>query len=350
MKKIATITFHWAKNYGAVLQTYALQRYLEKQGYNTEIINYLPLRTMILNFIAALKKWEVQFFKKIPKFKKFRKNELIISKKRYFNNRSLYKCSNDYEAVICGSDQIWNKSFTNHGEGKPTLSYFLNFVGKSSKRISYAASFGTTNISGEMEKLIKPELEEFSAVSVREESACEILNKIDICAKTVVDPTLLLKEEDYLELIKNKQCEETGVLTYVIHHNQKLSHSVNKYIVEKYNYLGLNNYVIKDCDIYEWLLRIKNSRIVVTNSFHGTVFSLIFHKPFISVAVPGSGMNDRLTTLLKTVGLADRFIYECDTETIDSVLHSSIDWESVDYKIEKSRQNSALFLAEALKK
>ena len=347
MKKIASITFHWAANYGAVLQAFALQKFLKKKSFDTEIIDYVPFRTWIISCLISIKERDYSFFKKLWNFRKFKKENLVISKKRYFNNKSLFKCANDYSAVICGSDQIWNKAFTTRAEGKPTLSYFLNFACKNTRRISYATSFGATEIDKKTIDIFKGELQKFSAISVRENTAVEILSNIGIESKVVVDPTLLLKEKDYSELLNNKKYDDKfDVLTYIIHSNQTQANKINDYLVEKYD--G-SNYIIKDCDIYEWLQRIKNSKIVVTNSFHGTVFSLIFHKPFITVAIPGSGMNDRLTTVLNATGLGSRFLYDFDNEKIDKLIEEDIDWLEVDRKIDVLRNLSEEFLLGALK-
>jgi polysaccharide pyruvyl transferase WcaK-like protein len=346
MKKIASITFHWAANYGAVLQAFALQKFLKNKGFDTEIIDYIPFRTWVISCLMSIKKRDFSYFEKLWSFRKFKKENLIVSKKKYFNNKSLFKSGNDYSAVVCGSDQIWNKAFTTRAEGKPTLSYFLNFAGENTKRISYATSFGATKLDKETVDIFKDELQKFSAISVRENTAKQILSNIGIESKVVVDPTLLLEEKDYSFLLKNKNYgSESDVLTYIIHSNQTQANEINDYVVKKYNN---SNYIIKDCDIYEWLARIKNSKIVVTNSFHGTVFSLIFHKPFITVAVPGSGMNDRLTTLLSSLGLSERFLDDFNKETIDELIEKDINWQEVDKKINDLRGLSAEFLLEAL--
>ena len=349
MKKIATITFHWAKNYGAVLQAYALQKYLEKAGYETEIINYLPARTMVLNFIAAAKKGDKAFFRKIGQFKEFRKTELKISKKRYFNNKALLRCKDKYSAIITGSDQVWNMSFTKKAEGKPTLSYFLNFAGDNTKKISYATSFGASKLDQQMIDLISPELEKFSAISVRENSGADIIADMGFKCQTVVDPTLLLEAQDYLSLLeeKNVPCEDE-VFTYIIHSNQKAAEQTGRYVTAKLAGESAKFEPSKNCDVYEWLSGIKNAKYVVTNSFHGTVFSLIFRKPFVCVAIPGSGMNDRLVTLLDSVGLSKRFTEGFNEAEINELLDKNIDWDLVDTKLKELKEASKSFLTEAL--
>lgn len=350
MKPVATITFHWGNNYGAVLQALALQRHLMTQGYNTEIVQYLPFRTMLANAVTAIKKRDFAFFKKAKSFRQFRKQELHLSKKRYFSNKSLFSCSDTYSAIIAGSDQIWNMSFTKKAEGKPTLSYYLNFAGKDTKRISYAASFGASKLDDGVSALISPELKKFSAISVREASGVTMLDALGIAADRVIDPTILLSAGDYEPLIAKVACTTANpVFAYILHSNQIVAKKISGYVCAKFSSPQKDSDGILSCSVYEWLYRIKNANFVVTNSFHGTVFALLFHIPFIAVAIPNSGMNDRITTLLEAVGLSDRFLFEYDEAKIDSLACQQIPWATIDARLEQIKEKSKEFLAEALK-
>ena len=126
--KVGTITFHWVNNYGAVLQAYALQQYLLSKGFDTQIIDYRPRLVILRQYFLALKSREFPFFKQEKQLKNFRKKYLNLTKKSYPTNNSLKKEHFLFNAIIAGSDQIWNESFTLRAEGKPTLSYFLNFA------------------------------------------------------------------------------------------------------------------------------------------------------------------------------------------------------------------------------
>lgn len=350
LKSVGTITFHWANNYGAVLQAFALQRHLLKTGFDTEIIHYLPFRAILATAISAAKARDFAFFKKTRKFRDFRKKELRIGKKKYFSNKALFSCKDKYSAVITGSDQIWNMSFTKKAEGRPTLSYYLNFAGEHTNRISYATSFGTGKMDAAVAKLIAPELKKYSAISVRETSAVQMLDALGISAQCVLDPTLLLSAKDYEPLIeKHTGVTADPVFSYILHSNQEAAETISKYVCTKYSSSSANAGGRLSCSIYEWLYRIKNAKFVVTNSFHGTVFALLFHIPFITVAIPNSGMNDRITTLLGALGLSDRIFYEFDGTAIDSALSGEIDWNSVDSRLESLKEQSKAFLAEALK-
>ncbi len=343
MKKIATITFHWATNYGAVLQSYALQKVVGDLGYDTEIINYVPLRVNMLQKISKILSRDFAFFAKEREIKKFRKRELKVSKKRFHTNRMLFKSVNNYSAFVAGSDQIWNPSFTATAEGKPTLSYFLNFT-RDVKRISYAASFGATELDDDIKHLIKPELDKFSAISVREKTGQIILNTMGIDAAVVLDPTLLLQKIDYEKLCdKSKSIEQNKVFCYALPNGKSEIDSINEFVCKRFNETVCQ---VNSMGIYEWLNGIRNSKFVVTNSFHGTVFAILFHKPFISVQIKGSGMNDRLFTLLSELGLEERFCEDLSGCQIQ--IDREIDWESVDMKIQKLRRYSLDFLSGVL--
>ncbi|MBQ8549935.1 MAG: polysaccharide pyruvyl transferase family protein [Clostridia bacterium] len=344
VKKIGTITFHWAANYGAVLQAYALQKHLKNCGRDTEIIDYVPVLTSILLRIQALRARDFSFWKREKKIKKFRKKELTLSKKRYYNNSALFSAEDEYSAVICGSDQIWNESFAMPPKRLANLSYFLDFAG-SAKRISYAASFGANKIPNDMVLRIKPLLERFDTLTVRENTGAEILKDMGLDSTVVADPTLLLTAADYSALLENRVLPDAPrVFSYILHKNQtvceEISAAVNK------NFDSETDAHVNDYGVYEWLSFVRDSKFLVTNSFHGTVFSLLFHTPFITVPVKGSGMNDRILTLLRSVGLEDRIAEECDQTKINELISSPIDWDAVDKKIAELSERSAKVLSD----
>lgn len=345
---IGTITFHWATNYGAIMQAYALQKYLKKLDKETEIIDYLPFRMNTIQKMSKLFSRDVSFFSKERKLNKFRKNELILSKKRYKDNKSLIDCANNYDVIICGSDQIWNESFTNSAEGKPTLSYFLNFA-NDAKKIAYAVSFGTDKLSDKTKSVIRPELENFFKISVRENTGKEILSDLDINSQVVLDPALLLSQEDYNELLENKTMPKPQkVFSYIIHNNQTKAVKISNYLKTKYKEEIKGSYYDVNCGLYEWLHDIKKAGIVITNSFHGMVFSIIFNTPFIVVPVENSGMNDRITTLLGSLGLENRMLTEVDYTLIDKLTSEKIDWTIVEENLKKLKKSSQDFLSEAI--
>lgn len=347
--KIATLTFHWSENYGAVLQAYALQRCLQLKGYETEIINYIPARVRFIQILLKLKSRNINEFRKKYKFDKFRKEKLILSKTTYRTNKMLHQKCKDYDCYISGSDQIWNESFilTAEGKRKRTLSYYLDFVAKEKKRIAYAISFGTDYLCTEVEQLVEPEINQFQAISVRERTGQKIAKKFGINAPLVVDPTLLLNKEEYNKIIETPNVSDKYALfSYILHDDQKLAKQVKEHVYKQFiENEGGKYYNNEPISIGEWIYNAKNAKIVITNSFHGIVFCLMFHTPFIAIPVENSKMNDRIDTLLESVGLRERIITSFDVKKIDKlILENEINWEHVDKSIKKVREESINYL------
>lgn len=341
--KIGIITFHWATNYGAVLQSFALQTYLETLGYEVEIINYVPFRNKVVSAITRFLKRDFSYFKREHRISKFRKKYLHLSKKYSFQN-SLKKIKQRYQFAIAGSDQIWNVSFTLQKGKKPNLSYFLSFVSDETIRISYAASFGSIKVPEDYVCLVKQELNKFNYISVREKSGVSIINDIGFEAQLVCDPTFLLETKFYNELIFNNNSADSELFSFILHNDSNGMAIVSSVLgLTKFKHCSKETYSVS-----EWLSHIKNSSIVVTNSFHCIVYSLLFNKPFIAVGIKGSGMNDRLVTLLKTYGLDNRFIINNDEELIKKALNSPIDWDSVNETTKLMQAEGKSFLNKAL--
>jgi len=344
--KVGTITFHWATNYGAVLQAYALQEYLKLNKYETEIINYIPIKTRLSQIITNIKTIRISELIKEARINEFRNKFLCLSKKTYLTNRKLVKNCHEYDVYVCGSDQIWNESFILYSENEPNLSYFLNFVKSDKARISYATSFGTNKLNSKIIDLVKPELEKFKSIGVRENTGKVIIEDMGLNATLVVDPALLLERESYEKLIKNTKIkEEYQLFSYILHENQIIADKIDKHIFKKYFNKKIDKmYNQEPIGIVEWLYNIKNCKFVSTNSFHGTIFAIIFNKPFIVIPVEGSNMNNRITTLLTSVGLENRIIDGFDENKIDRLMKEPIDWERVENRVEQLRKGSVEFL------
>ncbi len=340
-KKIATLTFHWATNYGAVLQAYALQKYLINQGYQTEIINYVPWRVTLIQRIGWIKNKSSEMFIREKKLENFRKEYLKRTKKVGFN-KYLKQFSDTYDFILCGSDQIWNESFTLRGEGKPTLAYFLEFAGENTKRIAYAVSFGSEMLSREYKACVSTEFNRFIAISTREISGKKICHELgkDVCM--VCDPTLLLPKAEYIKLIK--KINTSQVFTYILHQHVE-SEKIAEYILKQKNCEKIST---QQDGLIEWISRIYYSELVVTNSFHGVMLSLILNKPFVAILIKDSGMNDRIKTILSGVGLEERIVMECDTKRIDDILNKKIDWLVINHQLDNIRNSGINFLEKSL--
>ncbi len=358
MKKIGTLTFHWATNYGAVLQAWALQQYLLEAGYETEIIRYLPRRIRLIQRLQALRRRDFSWFSRERGMAAFRKKALLQSRKTYPTGRALLRAGRQYDAVICGSDQIWNPSFTLTAEGKPTLSYFLHFIPEGIRRIAYAASFGAGQLPEEMERLIRPELQKFHAVSVREETGRQILSRLGFFAKVVCDPTLLLERSAYDRLIEAGEAAppastNSGLFSYILHAGQgealRTTEFCRRLLGEEIAGSPSSGGSPSSAgSVYAWLKGIRDAAFVVTNSFHGTVFSILFHRPFITLPVEGADMDDRLHTLLSALGLENRWLPAFDPERVRALYADPIDWRSAESRLTKLREDSRDFIHTAL--
>ncbi len=340
--KVGIITFHWGTNYGAVLQCYALQKFLVSKGHDVKIINYKPPKYDFswLNFIRHprsifhIKSIFVQK-KKEKKLKVFRKNYLNLTN-RFYSFKELEKTNFDYDLFISGSDQILNPSFTLYGENNPTASYYLEFV-KDKNKIGYAVSFGCEKYPENAIKYANGWINNFDKIGIRENTAKDILKSLDFKKEItlVPDPTILLG----LRMFDGIKIQTPNISNYIC-----------VYVLRKHIDVNCDNvFYIDDLNnpisLESWLGYIKKSKAFVTNSYHGMIMSILFHIPF-AVYVEhgeGKGMNDRFYTLLSLLGLEDRIIDE--TKDVLGILDKEINWKEVDLKLELFRKEGELFLS-----
>lgn len=330
--KIAILTFHWATNYGAVLQSYALQIALKSLGAKVEIINYKPQKYdySLLNFVKQRQFIHVKTFlanrKKEDKIQIFRRRYLNLTK-RIFTKIEVERIVECYDLIISGSDQVLNRGFLNSGEGGITTTYYLDFPKASCKKATYAASFGITEFPNQDIKKVKHIVAKLDSISVRENSGINIFSQLGrIDPVLVPDPTLLLQRNDYDKVLLSRS-PKYGYFYYMLQNRSFVLKKLDKRFV--------------DCDgknVESWLQCIKNSKGFITNSFHGVIFCLIYHVNFIVAlqSLSNDGMNDRFFTLLGWCNLSDRIVHE---NSIDlQLLDLYIDWQNVDRKIECFRK------------
>lgn len=358
--KIGIITFHWATNYGAVLQAYALQSFLKKLKHDVKIIDYMPdyYDKSFRNCFRAKRpriiiKNILEYYKEKP-FVIFRKKYFDLTA-RYNSIQELKTMPPDCDVYICGSDQIWNQYFTTLGEGQITTSYFLDFGDQKTIRISYAASFGCTEYPEAIEKIAAPCLSKFKAISVRERTGCEIIRRMGFNKVSLMpDPTLLLSAKDYDKIIDHPVIDDDAFsFFYVIHDHQFTVKKIEDFFRSKLSKRVVSTKRLRYSmiDINEWLANIKSCEYIVTNSFHGVVFSIIYNKPFIAIPVEGTlaGMNDRIFTLLNQLGLQNRILANCDLNRMMALLSEKINWDCVDEKIQSLRNDAENFLLENIR-
>ena len=330
-------------------------------GGDAEIVNY-PMKYTKLPFSKMLihKAWELfrSFLgaaRKKQKIMTFIRNKMAV-KDEIFDFRDLSEI-NKYSKWIVGSDQVWNLNITDDP------AFRLELVSPNQQKYSYAASFGKDSLNSKEEQLFRESLGDFKSISVREYSGVNIVKKIGYDAINVLDPTLLLTLSDWqdkLNLANNGQLRKKEyVLCYLLTGNP-----LNSSIIScTYNYAsknGIGLYVIgarETCILKFWdnikyintagpedfVELIQNAKIVFTNSFHGTCFSLIFHKQFITFLKNGSERNNRLTELLGKLGLSHRIIKDVEDCSEFNNLRA-IDYSIVSPILEQLRQSSLIYL------
>lgn len=367
--KIGILTFHYAHNYGAVLQAYALKKLLEKQGHQVKIINYrntfveknykYKLRPYLyINMILNPQNWkkflddcskikysQIAWRQKWKKFDDFIIEYLQSRDVHTYEIKDIQQC--DLDALICGSDQIWSKSLT----GKFDSVYFLNIQIRA-KKIAYGASMGSWNLNKKEEKIFCRLLENFDYISVREQNLSDnIKNRTNRSVEVVADPTLLLEFEDYMDIIWNQESETSGfVFAYYVVDDpmlkacaEKTANELGKKLVQLHYFLSKE---YKDgCHLanlgpQEFLWYIKNAEFILTNSFHGTAFSVLAQKPFYCVY----NHNERIHNLLVGLELEDRHIFNARQVNIND----TIDYMCVRNRLNYMRETSIEYLRSAL--
>ena len=346
--KVATLTLHNANNYGAVLQAYALQRFLIDLGLNTELIDYHPnkkgnevkrsLIQKILRHILHISSY-IKSKSKSRKFNKFRTEFLRVSKDSLSGDEEIMHNPPQYDAYIVGSDQIWNTDVTNKSKA-----FFLNFV-KSGRKISYAASLGKDEFNEAEKEYVKEYLISFDALAVRESLLQQKLqDKFSIKAEHVLDPIFLLEKDNWLKISTSIRLPLKYVLGYMMEYSQELIDHT-KDIARQQNctpifisqsHSNFSGKKLKDLGPSEFIYTFANANYICTNSFHGTAFSLIFKKDF--TVVRHSRLNSRISSLVESVGLSERFLDSIAFE------NDKINYSEIKTKLEPLINNSKEYL------
>lgn len=353
MKKIGLVTFHTPLNYGAVLQAYALQNFLNENGFENEIIDYRSRyiekcykpffisNGKVLNSIARGILFGGLIKKRKRKFRKFVNERLQMSSTLYSCD-DIRKVEDSYRYFITGSDQVWSPISAGFD-----ITYFLPFTNEK-KKYSYAASIGCTQLSEEENREIKERIKEFRIISVREESAKKIILDMYPLREVFVnvDPTLLLDGEQWVNLVEDKIINEPYLLLFNVEKPIKDIEYAKK-IAKKngWKLVYINDRTVKkDKDIIyfeavspeEFLTLFFYAKMIITNSFHGTVFSIIFKKQFLVETDNKKQTNVRVKDLLKKLEISDREISE------DKIcnLPDEPNWENVNKVLKKEQQKS----------
>jgi len=359
--KIGILTVPFNNNYGGFLQAFALKRVLESMGHKVMIINRRPnsvvtLRSKLGDILRGLHLLEDKQ-KKLSKYTDlFQKKYLFPYTKKYYSSQELKKCVRyKFDAVIVGSDQVWRYRYFKDWIDD----FFCNFLeGTSISHFSYAASMGTDEMDYPQDKIetCSNLLKNFKAISVREETSVKLLKDYFgvVNVQVVLDPTLLLDKQVYVDLFKKNYAkpDKPYIFTYILDDDKDIlqsiedfSHQRNMHVVNIKAQTG----DISTLDVIEpvekWLSAIYYADYVITDSFHGTVFSLIFNKQFIVYGNVQRGLS-RFQDLLNRVGLQNRLI--TSNTGVSALLEQKIEWASINKQIDIYKESSISFLRNSL--
>jgi hypothetical protein len=337
--------YHKTYNYGAQLQAYALQKTVEKLGYECEVINFQwsGIKTVMYYESAG---------KNVGRFRDFSRE--IPHSVRLYTPYDIDECADEYDIFICGSDQIWGANLNMPIFVLPKIT--LSFVPAGKVKIAYAASMGGSAVSERIRDALAPYVARLDAVSVRENSAAPFVSQMaGKEAVVALDPTMLLPTDAWREIAVAPNNTDKYILVYNIGQNPGLD-STAETLSQRL-----------DCDIVslsysdndtagpkEFLGLIDNAEFVLTNSFHGTVFSILFRKQFLAFGVDTSNTkfskNIRIVDLLENLNLSKRYVGR-DTTKIERLLdiNATIDFDLLENTLINLRNNSLNFLSESLR-
>ncbi len=349
--KIGILTQPLHTNYGGLLQALALQEVLSQQGHQVEIINreypraQKPLiKTLRENSRKILDKCVFNY-----KITSFIHNNYHLSKKIYSSAEFIRYVKNaGLDVIIVGSDQVWRPKYS------PNIyNYYLDIAdGLPINRISYAASFGVDDweYSDEETRKCSKLAKQFDAISVREKSGVQLCKEyLGVNASWVLDPTLLLGRDFYMALAEryHEKKSKGNMFCYILDNEENKQHLVYNIATE----LGLDPFTITDIhnkrfrpSVTKWIRGFMDAEMVVTDSFHGTVFSIIFNKPFWVFGNERRGMS-RFESLLDIFDLKQRLIKGSKYTNFNQ----PINWADVNKKLSEMRKTSMMFLLKALK-
>lgn len=372
--KIAIITVFYNNNYGAVLQAYASTKVInEISGRECYLVDYR--RNKIINMFrnslfdinhkgnrkitkGSLKRTIKQIInpsgtvQRFKSFERFRKEYMNISEQIFFEGENISLKNTDL--VFLGSDQIWNPDIT---QGFNDI-YFGNLGGNNLFTISYAASLGKTVFNDEEKLELSQLLKNVDVISIREEEGAEILREIsDRNITCVPDPTVLLGREHWLSVANDKNVKENKyILVYMLTYSKDVVDMANK-VNEQYNCeiilfdSGAANSVKgmkqkKNSGPSEFISYIANAEFVITNSFHGTVFSTIFNKQFYTI--PHKTKGSRMINFCRKLGLEDRIVTDSKEISNDDIEQHSINYQIVQPRLEELKKVGIDFIKHAL--
>ncbi|MET6759747.1 polysaccharide pyruvyl transferase family protein [Pseudoalteromonas sp. NCIMB_1079] len=375
--KIGILTQHLHNNYGGLLQAFALQRYLSNQGHDVLTIDFTSdnigatlnkksrtseVKNIIYYYIRKyiLRRNIKSIFPVSDEVKasigketrRFVAENIRTTQKLTSIDQLKYLDSYKFDAYVVGSDQVWRPRYS---PGLPA--FFLDFLNddKKTKRLSYAASFGTDNCNeyspSELTKFSNL-LKKFNGISVREDSAVELCKRhFDVSVEQVLDPTMLLTKEDYIELVDKDEIavSDGNMMVYVLDQSVEKVEMIDRVA----NFKNLTPFTVMPSDetgiyppVTKWLRGFMDAEYIVTDSFHGVAFSILFNKQFIAIGNKSRGIA-RFTSILKKFGLESRLLIN-KSDLRESTLDETIDYSLVNELLAKEQSYAFNFLKKNL--
>lgn len=353
--KVGVLTYHHPenRNYGAMLQLYATYTTLNKLGYEPIVINYKFTKEKSRTIKSKIKNLILYYLGTFP-FADFSR-KYMPNKTEEVSSDTLKQLNASIDVFLVGSDQVWRYSYVPDIED-----FFFSFVDNNHKKISYAASFGLDYFNEAPSKIldnIKKLIHRFDAISVREVSGVKICQDMGALAQLVADPVFLLNENDYLKLINEDDIPNNGnyIAQMLLDTKEEDLNFINSIAadlnVQVFNLKGIKYPILskisnKLYSVPQWLGLIKNSKLVVTDSFHCVAFCIIFKKPFICIANHQRGMA-RLESLLGMLDL--KYLIHQDVVEMGTLFQiPDIDYDKVYNKLDNFKNESLEFLKKNL--
>lgn len=366
--KISIITVLNTVNYGSALQSVATQKFFKELGLEVEFVDYWrkdqkvsgQIKYIVFDKKKTLKQWIkkpirdilriISVYRNNKKFRQFISQNINLTQCRYSSFEELLNNVPEADIYCTGSDQMWNSTW-NQGIEK---SFFLEYAPSDKKRIAFATSIGKVKIDDAEADIIIPMIKKYDLITMREQTAVELLGKYGVQSVNVLDPTLLFNRNQWDELTADRVVVEPYLLVYQLHQRhadadftkvvRRISKEKKLNIVRiAYSYADKNiGKKIFNPTVNEFLSLIRNADYIVTDSFHGTAFSINFNKNF-SVIYPES-YSTRMDSLLKLTGLQSRHV------SAERCEENGIDYENVNSILEKKRKEIRTLFSEYVNK
>lgn len=360
--KVLNITLHAIDNYGSVLQALATETIFRKLGCEVETIDYVretaqldscykimryggPGMTLkvkqLISHLFLKKKGRAELFEK------WRKENLQLTTVAYRSDND-FKVNPPIADVYCtGSDQTWNTVC----QGGVPYPYFLSFVPEGKKRISFSASFGITSLPDKDVEEVRGLLKKYDAISIREKSGLDILEKMGIDGQVVLDPTLVVGADFWNQRVASPMIEGEYLLVYQLNRSEKFAQYVKNYA--KFHNLKVaiigGKFHLKGGLVFPYILPeefmnlIRYAKVVITDSFHATAFSVLFHRQFINIYPPH--YSTRVDSFLKSLNLTNQHVINFEDMSYGI---ERIDYNEVDGVLSKERESTIEYLKHAL--